>query len=139
VKRFRKGAEKNGTALFFLSKLEQEFFARLISPSIRLPLKLREVDTPVVIDTNSFPDEKALLFLETLSPCEGDTTAAVDDPVPGKAVLLGGGMENPDNLAGGPVVSGEGGDLGVAGHFPAGNRPDHVFDPVLEFHVRSSR
>jgi hypothetical protein len=48
-------------------------------------------------------------------------------------------MENPDDLAGGPVVSGEGGDLGVGGDFAAGDRLDHAFCPVLEFHSLSCR
>jgi len=43
-------------------------------------------------------------------------------------------MENPDDLSGGPVISGEGGDLGVGRHFPARNRPDHAFNSFFEFH-----
>lgn len=44
-------------------------------------------------------------------------------------------MENPDNLSGGPMVSGEGGDLSVCRDFPAGDRFDYAFGPVLEFHA----
>lgn len=43
-------------------------------------------------------------------------------------------MKNPDDLAGGPVVSGEGGDLGVSRHLSAGDRLDHAFDPFFKFH-----
>lgn len=43
-------------------------------------------------------------------------------------------MKNPNDLAGGPVVSGEGGDLGVSRHLSAGDRLDHAFDPFFKFH-----
>jgi len=77
------------------------------------------------------------LLLESPAPSERDPAAAVDDAVPGKPVLFGRGMENPDDLAGGPVVAGEGGHLSVSGDFAAGDRLDHAFCPVFEIHCVS--
>jgi hypothetical protein len=105
----------------------------------RLPLEFIEGNAARTTDTNALPQEQSPLFLETTAPSEGDPAAAVDDAVPGKPVFPGRRVEDPDDLAGGPVVSGEGGDLGVGSDFPARDRPDHVFDTILKFHSLSCR
>jgi hypothetical protein len=120
--------------LFSAGELAKEFFGRLGLLSFRFPPELIEVNAATVIDTNAFPDEETFLLLETPPLFKGDSAPAVDDPVPGKAVLSRGGMEDPDDLACGPVIPGEGGDLSIGNHLTAGNRFDDGLDLLLEFH-----
>jgi hypothetical protein len=93
----------------------------------------------VIVDADSFPNEEAALLLKAAASLEGNSAAAVDDPVPGKTFLFGGRVEDPDDLAGGSIVPGEGGDLGIGRHFSAGDRLDDALDPILEFQARTSR
>jgi hypothetical protein len=118
-------------------ELTEEFRRGPGSRAFQFPLKFLEGDAARAADADAFLEEEAPLFLEPTAPSERNPAAAVDDAVPGKAVLVGGRVENPDDLAGGPVISGEGGDLNVGGDFAAGDRLDHTFDSVLEFHCLS--
>jgi hypothetical protein len=115
----------------------EEFRGGPGSQAIQFPLKFLEGDAARAADVNAFLEEEAPLLLEPPAPSERNPAAAVDDAVPGKAVLVGGRVKNPDDLAGGPVVSGESGNLNVGGDFAAGDRLDHAFDSVLEFHCLS--
>jgi hypothetical protein len=100
-------------------------------------LEFLEGDSARAADADALPQEYSPLFLEPPAPFEGDPAAAANDTMPGKPVFLGGRVENPDDLAGGPMVSGEGGDLGVGSHFPARDRLDYAFCPFFKFHFLS--
>ncbi len=130
-------SHKMGTGLFLPGELAEESSGRSGLMAHRFPLELVEIDMTVAIDSHSFARKKALLLLESPAPFEGDSAAAVDDTMPGKAFLLGGSVEDPDDLAGGPVVPGEGGNLSVGDYFSAGDRLDYALHAFLELHART--
>ena len=47
-------------------------------------------------------------------------------------------MKNPDDLAGGPVVSRKSGDLSIGRDLAARNRLDRLLSPGLEFHFQKN-
>jgi len=55
----------------------------------RFPPEFLEVDAAEAADAHAFMEKEALLLFEAPAPGKGDTAAAVNDPVPGEAILLG--------------------------------------------------
>jgi hypothetical protein len=117
-----------------MGELAQEFFSGTESQVRRFPLECLEVDTTEAINVYAFLEKKALLLFIALAPFEGDTAAAVDDSVPGKAVLIGRRVKNPDDLAGSAVVSRKSGDLSIGRNLAARDRLDRVLSFVLKLH-----
>lgn len=102
-----------------------------------IPLEFLEGNAARATDSNALPEKQAPLLLEPAAPSEGDAAAAVDNAVPGKPVFAGRCVKDPDDLAGGPMVSGECGDLGIGCDFASGDRLDHALDSFFEFHCLS--
>ena len=102
-----------------------------------VPLEFLEGNAARTAEADALQEEQAPLLLEPPAPSEGDAAAAVDNAVPGKPVFAGRCAKNPDDLAGGPMVSGECSDLGVGGDFSTRDRLDHALDSFFEFHCLS--
>ncbi len=90
----------------------------------RLPLEPREVDAAAPVGADPLPLEKPFLLFEASSSGKGDSSAAVDHPVPRQTVLVRRCVQHAGNLPGSPVVAGERGDLGVGRDPASRNRPD---------------
>ena len=52
------------------------------------PTGIPEVDAAEAADGHAFIEKEALLLFEAPAPGQRDTAAAVNDPVPGEAILL---------------------------------------------------
>ena len=84
---------------------------RELSP--RFPLENFEIDPAGAIDGDTLCGEPSPLLLEPPSPPERDPDPAPDDPMPGQALGVRAGMENPGDASSGSGVPGQGRDLSV--------------------------
>jgi len=72
-----------------------------------------KVDPAGAIDGDAFGGEPSPLLLKPPSPSERDPAPASDDPMPGQALGVRAGMENPGDASSGSGVPGQGRDLSV--------------------------
>ena len=88
----------------------------------------REIHVSVAAEAHGFGFQPSHLFFKTRPAFQRDSSARIDHSVPGEAVFWGRRVENPGDLARGPFVPGQGGDLAVGRDSSLRDRSYRVFD-----------
>lgn len=103
------------------------------------PLENLQVDAATAGNAHALIYKETLLFFEAPAPGQGDSSSAVDDSMPRKAVFLGGHVKDTDDLAGSSMVSRKSGDLSIGRDFAARDRLDRFLDSGLELQCSRDR